>query len=103
MDILIDVSRCRIGEETVNAVNARDLHAFLEVGKDFSNWIKDRISSYGFSEGTDYLVANFGDQLPSGMKYRNTRSPQWNAVTAHRRLLSRFWSLLPGWPSWLNF
>lgn len=36
--------------------NARDLHAFLEVGRDFSTWIKDRIEQYGFEEGEDHLV-----------------------------------------------
>ena len=44
-----------IGVETVQTVNARDLHAFLEVGKDFSTWIKDRISQYGFVEGQDFI------------------------------------------------
>jgi len=34
--------------------NARDLHARLEVGRNFSNWIKGRISEYGFVEGEDY-------------------------------------------------
>lgn len=37
--------------------NARDLHAFLEVGKDFSNWIKDRIQKYEFKEGEDFITA----------------------------------------------
>ncbi|WP_422156405.1 antA/AntB antirepressor family protein [Vreelandella titanicae] len=36
--------------------NARDLHEFLEVGRDFSNWIKDRIKKYGFVEGEDFLT-----------------------------------------------
>lgn len=36
------------------AVNARDLHAFLESKRDFSTWIKDRIKSYDFVEGVDY-------------------------------------------------
>jgi anti-repressor protein len=35
-------------------VNARDLHGALGVGRDFSNWIKDRIKKYGFEEGKDY-------------------------------------------------
>lgn len=38
--------------------NARDLHAFLEVGRDFSNWMKDRIKKYGFVEGEDFLTIN---------------------------------------------
>lgn len=54
-----------IGVETVQTVNARDLHAFLEVGKDFSTWIKDRINQYGFIEGRDFIevVAEAGKNL----------------------------------------
>ena len=49
--------RDRYGDgAAVQTVNARELHAFLEVGKDFSTWIKDRIEQYGFSEGQDYAV-----------------------------------------------
>lgn len=43
------------GDRGQQRVNARDLHEFLEVGKDFSTWIKDRISKYEFVEGQDYL------------------------------------------------
>ncbi len=35
-------------------VNARELHQFLNVGKDFSNWIKDRIEKYSFIKGIDF-------------------------------------------------
>lgn len=38
------------------AVNARDIHAWLEVGRDFSNWIKGRIDKYGFIEEIDYVI-----------------------------------------------
>jgi len=40
--------------EVGGVVDARELHEFLEVGKDFSNWIKDRIEKYEFVEGEDY-------------------------------------------------
>ena len=40
----------------VQTVNARELHSFLEVGRDFSNWIKGRISTLGSIEGEDYTV-----------------------------------------------
>ncbi|AGF74147.1 anti-repressor protein [Bartonella australis AUST/NH1] len=53
---LITISKQMLGQETVQTVNARDLHAFLEIGKDFSNWIKDRISKYEFTEGSDYTL-----------------------------------------------
>lgn len=35
-------------------VNARDLHDRLEVGRDFSTWIKERIEKYSFTLGWDY-------------------------------------------------
>ena len=38
------------------AVSAKELHQFLEVGRDFSTWIKNRIEEYGFIEGQDYEV-----------------------------------------------
>lgn len=53
MNELIKIESGSDGKQTVNA---RDLHAYLEVGKDFSNWIKDRIEQYGFTEGDDYVL-----------------------------------------------
>ncbi|MCT3599410.1 antA/AntB antirepressor family protein, partial [Levilactobacillus brevis] len=40
------------GSDSV-AVDARGLHDFLEVGKDFSTWFKD-MTDYGFVEGKDF-------------------------------------------------
>lgn len=48
------------------AVNARDLHAFLESKRDFSNWIKDRIDKYGFVESQDFQVFNNFGENPKG-------------------------------------
>lgn len=38
-------------------INARDLHQQLSVNRDFSNWIKQRIESYGFVENEDFLCS----------------------------------------------
>ena len=38
-------------------VDARELHQFLGVKRDFSTWIKDRIKKYGFEENVDYTTA----------------------------------------------
>ena len=35
------------------AVSARELHSFLEVGTRFNDWIQ-RMLDYGFTENTDY-------------------------------------------------
>lgn len=53
----------------IPAVNARDLHAFLGVKRDFTTWIKGRVTQYGLVEGVDYLLTKTGEQLPSGTKY----------------------------------
>lgn len=51
----------------IETVNARELHQFLEVGKDFSNWIKDRIEKYDFMEGEDFtpILAKSSGGRPS--------------------------------------
>jgi phage anti-repressor protein len=43
--------------------NARDLHSFLEVGRDFTTWIKARIEQYGFVQELDYLLLKFEKQV----------------------------------------
>lgn len=43
-----------INENNEPVVNARDLHKFLQTGRDFSTWIKDRIEKYDFIEGEDF-------------------------------------------------
>lgn len=45
-----------IAGQSVNAVNARDLHGFLEVGRNFAAWITDRITTFGFQEHRDFEV-----------------------------------------------
>ncbi|MDD3676035.1 phage antirepressor KilAC domain-containing protein [Thauera propionica] len=56
MNELIKVADRQIGDSTIQTVNARDLHAFLEVGKVFAAWIQERIAQYGFVENHDYVV-----------------------------------------------
>lgn len=50
------VTEGNIGGRTVQTVNARDLHEFLESGDEFSHWVKDRIEQYGFTENVDYVT-----------------------------------------------
>lgn len=53
---LIPLHTRSINEQTLDTVNARELHAFLELGRDFSNWIKARIAQYGFEEGEGFIL-----------------------------------------------
>ena len=57
----------KIGNEEVNAVNARDLHKALDSKKDFSSWIKARIDKLGLVESRDYGVfTQMGENLSGG-------------------------------------
>lgn len=52
------------------AVNTRQLHAQLGVGKDYSTWIKGRIKKYNFRENEDYIVVNL---IPQNGGIKKTR------------------------------
>lgn len=52
---LIPVFNGELDGRAQQLCDARDLHAFLGVGRFFSNWIKERIEQYGFVEGEDFL------------------------------------------------
>lgn len=52
---LVPVFTGNIAGQPTQLCNARDLHAFLSVGRVFASWIKDRIDEYGFSQGDDFL------------------------------------------------
>ena len=55
MQELITLHNVNFDGTEQQTVNARELHAFLEVGKDFSTWLKDRIEKYGFVEDLDFV------------------------------------------------
>ena len=67
MQNIITIQEGVFPDTAVPTVNARDLHAFLEVGKDFSNWIKDRIQQHEFVENQDFIIlAKFGEYSGRG-------------------------------------
>jgi len=51
---LISVTQTFVGNTTLPTVNARDLHAFLEVKTHLKDWIARRINEYGFEDGKDF-------------------------------------------------
>lgn len=71
MSELIPISSQQIDGNAIQTVNARELHAHLEVGRDFSNWIKQRIDKYGFLENQDFvIVENLSSPNPASAKSR---------------------------------
>jgi phage anti-repressor protein len=56
MKHIIKIAPGRIDGATIQTVNAREIHEFLEVGKHFASWIVEQIDLWGFTEGCDYVV-----------------------------------------------
>jgi len=76
---LLPVSQAQIGEELIQTVDGRTLHAFLKVGKDFSTWMKDRIAAYGFEEGRDYVVSEgLSSPVSGSAKARPQRTTEYH-------------------------
>ncbi len=68
---LVPVNPGNIGGVTVSLVSAKKLHEFLGVGRDFTTWIKGRISQYGFTAGVDFtVVENLSAPVSGSAKYR---------------------------------
>lgn len=55
-----------IGEFAVPVCDGRELHAFLKNGKQFSDWIKQRIKHYGFEANQDYRCFSLKSEKPHG-------------------------------------
>lgn len=64
--INFDIVVVAMDNEEVNSVNARELHDQLKVGKDFSNWIKDRIDQCQLIENVDYVLVRQNGRINSG-------------------------------------
>ena len=61
---LIPVVPATIGHQTVQTVDGRTLHTFLEVQTEFSKWMDRRIDEYGFIEEQDF--SSFLAKTPQG-------------------------------------
>lgn len=51
-----------IKEDGKNLVSGRELHEKLKVKRDFTTWVKGRISKYNFTENEDFTVINLAHQ-----------------------------------------
>ena len=51
-----ELIKIEVKENGQKLVSARELHEFLQVGRDFTTWIKGRIEKYDFVENVDFTV-----------------------------------------------
>lgn len=70
---LIITGRSEIQGRSVETCDARDLHAFLGVKRQFANWMQDSIRQFGFVEGLDFGVFNNFVKNPEGEGGRPTK------------------------------
>jgi len=54
----IEIIKKKFGNSEEFSVSARELHKVLEVRRDFTTWIKGRVSKYDFEENSDYIVTS---------------------------------------------
>lgn len=72
MEEIVPVSTTTIEGAGKLTCDGRALHTFLEVGRDFSTWIKERIAKYGFMEGVDFVtLPNSGERDPAAWGGQN--------------------------------
>ncbi|MES3427588.1 antA/AntB antirepressor family protein [Enterobacter hormaechei] len=71
---IVPVIPGQIGGHETNIASAKALHKVLGVGRDFTNWIKGRISQYGFVEGSDYV------------RVENLSSPKWASAKSRQQI-----------------
>ena len=67
----LNLKLVKFNNEEQQAVNARDLHVFLESKQKFSTWIQARIHKYGFIENEDFILEkgfsqNYEKPQPNG-------------------------------------
>ena len=55
-----------IGSVSAPVCDGRELHSFLKNGKQFSDWIKQRISQYGFEENQDFSLVSLKSEIKQG-------------------------------------
>ena len=54
------------GPSSIDAVSARDLHAYLEVSKDFTSWVKTQVNRAGLIAHKDFEVFTLKGAKPQG-------------------------------------
>jgi phage anti-repressor protein len=66
---LIPFEKRIVGTETIETVDGRDLHVGLEIGKDYTSWIKAQIKRAQLDKDLDYITfTQLGETATGGYK-----------------------------------
>lgn len=72
--IAINAFSGEINQQQTTLINARDLHAYLQVKTAFAHWILRRIEDFGFVKGEDFVIA---EPLAKNGNQSTTRVGGW--------------------------
>ncbi|MFZ7259667.1 antA/AntB antirepressor family protein [Avibacterium avium] len=56
LNLLLEPVTHQFHHKEINGVNARNLHKALQIGRDFSTWIKNRIEECSFIKDSDFII-----------------------------------------------
>ena len=71
---LIPIVSTTINGQASQMVDARLLHTFLDVKRDFSNWIKGRVEEFGFERAVDFVSFDSPNPANQNMRGGDRRS-----------------------------
>ena len=63
---LVPVFAGTINNQSIQLVDARLLHEFLDIGKRFASWITDRIKQYDFIENQEFILVSQNGEIKKG-------------------------------------
>ena len=86
MDELIPIQLTDIGGEQIQTCNARELHKFLGIGKDFSNWVKAQIERAAFAENVDYIKISGKSLSPKRANSGKTPTEYFFTISASKEI-----------------
>ena len=83
---LITISARTIGAGEVQTCSARDLHAHLEIKRDFNAWLKEQTQRARLVEGRDFVsYQDVGNPLSAerGVAIDRVRDPRFGMVNSY--------------------
>lgn len=90
LSLMVSVTMAQLDESQESPISARELHAFLRVDKDFSDWIKAQIKRAGLQEHCDYECSPFrGNQTGRGGDRRSIEYNLTPRAAKHIAMMSR--------------
>ena len=85
---LIKIINQKIGVESVNSVDTRELYEILKIKKPFADWMRHQIKSLGLKENVDYITFNSLVKRETGASTRKEYIVTTNTAE-HMSLASR--------------